>query len=158
MSGLRWSGPTLSTRWRAVAALALTTMAMPALALVTAAPSAAAGDQAKAAAPARTSEASPADATARTVAPGVAILDLDSRRGFLGAPNGEPLAPVMSADGDHAIWQYNNYNGAFGLVWRDLSTDGPSCARASGRTAPTFLPMARLSFMPLRRRRRKAAW
>jgi len=28
----------------------------------------------------------------------------------------------MSADGDHAIWQYNNYNGAFGLVWRDLST------------------------------------
>jgi len=47
---------------------------------------AAAGDQAKAAAPARTSEASPADATARTVAPGVAILDLDSRRGFLGLP------------------------------------------------------------------------
>ncbi len=30
-------------------------------------------------------------------------------------PNGEALAPVMSADGDHAIWQYNNYNGAFGL-------------------------------------------
>lgn len=38
------------------------------------------------------------------------------------APNGEPLAPVMSADGDHAIWQYNNYHGAFGLVWRDLTT------------------------------------
>jgi hypothetical protein len=117
MSGFRWPGPTLSTRWRGAAALALTTLAMPALALATAAPSAAAVDQARAAAPANT-----LDATARTVAPGVAILDLDSRRGFLGAPNGEPLAPVMSEDGDHAIWQYNNYHGAFGLVWRDLST------------------------------------
>jgi hypothetical protein len=56
------------------------------------------------------------------VAPGIAILDLDSRRSFLGAGNGEALAPVMSADGNHAIWQYNNYHGAFGLVWRDLST------------------------------------
>jgi hypothetical protein len=28
----------------------------------------------------------------------------------------------MSADGDHVIWQYNNYHGLFGLAWRDLST------------------------------------
>ncbi len=117
MSVVRWRGPTLSSRWRGVAALALATLALPALALAAAAPSAAAGAEAKVAPPANA-----ADATPRSVAPGVAILDLDSRRGFLGAPNGEPFAPVMSADGDHAIWQYNNYHGAFGLVWRDLTT------------------------------------
>jgi Tol biopolymer transport system component len=96
---------------------------MPVLALATAAPSAAVGQPAILAS--RADLAPQADVTkagAVGVAPGIAILDLDSRRSFLGARNGEASAPVMSADGDHAIWQYNNYHGAFGLVWRDLGT------------------------------------
>lgn len=117
MSDLKLPGRTVRTRWRVAVALALTVVAMPALAVAAEAPSAAAGDQAT-----LTSQGSPSMATAVNVAPGIAILDLDSRRGFLGAPNGEALAPVMSADGDHAIWQYNNYHGAYGLVWRDLGS------------------------------------
>ena len=117
MSDLRLPVRTVHTRRRVAAALALTMVAMPALAVAAEATSAAAGDQAT-----MTSKGGPSMATAVNVAPGIAILDLDSKRGFLGAGNGEAVAPVMSADGDHAIWQYNNYHGAYGLVWRDLGT------------------------------------
>ncbi len=117
MSDLRRPSRTVSAGWRSAVVLALATVAMPALALATEAPAAAAGNQAGSSGPASTNQATPL-----RVAPGIAILDLDSRRGFLGAGDAEPLAPVMSADGDHAIWQYNSYHGLFGLAWRDLST------------------------------------
>ncbi len=103
--------------WRRAAALVLAAVAMPALGLATAVPAAASGGRPAPSLPAPIDKAVPV-----SVAPGIAILDLDSRRGFLGAGDAEPLAPVMSADGDHAIWQYNSYHGLYGLAWRDLST------------------------------------
>jgi hypothetical protein len=73
-----------------------------------------------------TSERPAAKPTVLTVAPGIAMLDLDAQGNPLSATYGHVMDPVMSGDGNHVIWQYDadhaNYYGHYGFIWRNLNT------------------------------------
>lgn len=76
-----------------------------------------------------------------SVAPGLDMLDLDGF-GDPYATLGGVFSPVMSGDGNHVAWGFNNPDGDVGFVWRNLLTgetivqdgiDAPFDMSADGR-------------------------